>query len=46
MKSFNDYNDQIRKNINKRIINKSSKLLQKQKFNTITNNNTTVNLTL
>ena len=41
MKSFNDYNDQIRKNINKRIISKSSKLLQKQKLNTITNNNTT-----
>ena len=43
MKSFNDYNDQIRKNINKRIINKSSKLLQKQKLNTISNNNTIVN---
>ena len=41
MKSFNDYNDQIRKNINKRIISKSSKILQKQKLNTITNNNTT-----
>ena len=42
MKSFNDYNDQIRKNINKRIINKSSKFLQKQKLNTIPDKNKTI----
>ena len=38
MKSFNDFNDAIRKNINKRIICKSSKNLQKQKLNKINKN--------